>query len=107
MRELCLAVLLLAMLLNFAGRRSLRTDSLGTRHDTASASPLTSLTPVIFSWPAPKEITRADLAKLRWIVGTWRGTGGDVAPFYERYKFENDSTRKNSKERLSNYADRE
>jgi hypothetical protein len=32
------------------------------------------------------------LAKLRWIEGTWRGTGGDVPPFYERYKFENEST---------------
>lgn len=33
-----------------------------------------------------------DLKKLRWIEGTWRGTGGGVAPFVERYKFENDTT---------------
>jgi hypothetical protein len=33
-----------------------------------------------------------DLKKLRWIEGTWRGTGGGVAPFVERYRFENDTT---------------
>jgi len=42
--------------------------------------------------PSPKVITAADLAKLRWIEGSWRGTGDGQAPFYERYKFENDST---------------
>ena len=42
--------------------------------------------------PSPKLITTSELAKLRWIEGTWRGTGGGVPPFYERYKFENDST---------------
>ena len=35
--------------------------------------------------------TTADLQKLRWIEGTWRGTGGGVPPFVERYKFESDS----------------
>ena len=35
--------------------------------------------------------TAADLQKLRWIEGTWRGTGGGVPPFVERYKFESDS----------------
>jgi hypothetical protein len=42
--------------------------------------------------PSPKLITTSELAKLRWIEGTWRGTGGGVPPFFERYKFENDST---------------
>lgn len=42
--------------------------------------------------PSPKLITPADLVKLRWIEGSWRGTGDQQAPFYERYKFENDST---------------
>jgi hypothetical protein len=41
--------------------------------------------------PAPKEIVAADLKKLRWIEGSWRGTGGGVPTFYERYHFENDS----------------
>lgn len=42
--------------------------------------------------PSPKLITAADLMKLRWIEGSWRGSGDQQAPFYERYKFENDST---------------
>ena len=34
----------------------------------------------------------ADVAKLRWLEGTWRGSGVDQAPFFERYRFENEST---------------
>ena len=33
------------------------------------------------------KFTAADIAKLKWIEGTWRGMDGDK-PFYERYKFE-------------------
>lgn len=40
----------------------------------------------------PKRFTAADLAKLRWIEGSWRGTGDVETPFYERYYFENDRT---------------
>ena len=42
--------------------------------------------------PAPARVTRADLARLRWIAGSWRGTGDGQAPFYERYRFVDDST---------------
>ena len=42
--------------------------------------------------PAAKKFSAADLAKLRWIEGSWRGTGDVETPFYERYHFENDST---------------
>jgi hypothetical protein len=34
-----------------------------------------------------KKFTAADVAKLKWIEGTWRGMDGDK-PFYERYKIE-------------------
>jgi hypothetical protein len=30
----------------------------------------------------------SDLEKLRWIEGTWRGTGDVEKPFFERYRFE-------------------
>ena len=40
----------------------------------------------------PARISAAELAKLRWIEGAWRGTGDVEKPFYERYHFENDST---------------
>jgi hypothetical protein len=42
--------------------------------------------------PQPKTISAADLKRLRWIEGSWRGTGDIDKPFYERYKFENDTT---------------
>jgi hypothetical protein len=42
--------------------------------------------------PSPKAINAADLTKLRWIEGSWRGTGDEQSPFFERYKFENAST---------------
>ena len=42
--------------------------------------------------PTPKTISATDLARLRWIEGSWRGTGDIDKPFYERYKFENDTT---------------
>lgn len=42
--------------------------------------------------PSPKNITTAELAKLKWIEGSWKGTGDIDKPFYERYKFENDTT---------------
>jgi hypothetical protein len=40
----------------------------------------------------PKSITPDDLKQLRWIEGAWRGTGDVESPFFERYRFENDST---------------
>lgn len=41
---------------------------------------------------APKRVTEAELKKLRWIEGTWRGTGDVEKPFFERYYFENETT---------------
>lgn len=40
-------------------------------------------------------LTPRDFLALRWVAGTWRGTGMDgtvQAPFYERYSFTDDST---------------
>jgi hypothetical protein len=37
-----------------------------------------------------KQFTSADVAKLKWIEGTWRGMDDDK-PFYERYRIENDT----------------
>ena len=42
--------------------------------------------------PAATNFTKADIAKLKWIEGTWRGSGVDQAPFFERYRFENETT---------------
>jgi hypothetical protein len=40
----------------------------------------------------PKRISPAELKKLRWIEGSWRGTGDVEKPFYERYYLEGGST---------------
>ena len=37
-------------------------------------------------------VTKAQVTSLRWLEGTWRGTGGGVPAFAEGYKFVNDST---------------
>src|SRR4029079_13608872 len=38
----------------------------------------------------PARVTDADVAKLKWLEGTWKGMDGDK-PFYERYRFEGSS----------------
>jgi len=65
-----------------------------TKSDSAAQNAASQSSPVasVTRSPVPKQITPADLTKLRWIEGAWRGTGGEVPPFYERYKFENEST---------------
>ena len=40
----------------------------------------------------PAKLTAEDLKKLRWIEGTWRGTGVNQPAFFERYHWENDTT---------------
>jgi hypothetical protein len=86
--QFLLSVFLLALLGILAG--CARIQSHFEAHSTASPTPAPATSPT--PWPTPIEIKPADLGKLRWIEGAWRGTGGDVPPFYERYKFENDST---------------
>ena len=86
-----LIALFLAILANLTGCGRMK-----SRYAAPNAASQSS-TPTILPLPtpkhiAPKQITPADLAKLHWIGGTWRGTGGGVPPFYERYKFANDST---------------
>jgi hypothetical protein len=40
----------------------------------------------------PDTITRAEFKQLRWIEGSWRGSGVGQSPFFERYSFPNDTT---------------
>ena len=45
--------------------------------------------------PAAARVTVRQLAQLRWLAGDWRGAGTagtTQAPFYERYRFVDDST---------------
>jgi hypothetical protein len=41
---------------------------------------------------ARRDFKRGDFAKLRWLEGTWQGSGGGYDAFFERYHFVNDST---------------
>lgn len=67
-----------------AGGQSPRNAQGGAAQSSANQTPATQ--------PTPARISATDLAKLRWIEGTWRGTGDVETPFFERYRFENDST---------------
>ena len=51
-----------------------------------------SYTSNVAQTPAPRKFSASDLEKLRWIEGSWRGTGDVSAPFFERYRFENATT---------------
>jgi hypothetical protein len=43
------------------------------------------------STPTPT-VLGGNIRSLRWITGTWRGSGETQAPFYERYRLVDDST---------------
>ena len=58
--------------------------------DTAAGATLPSA-----SGPALAQVTREQFAQLRWLEGTWRGSGAsgtEQAPFYERYRVVDDTT---------------
>ena len=61
------------------------------RNTANSAAPAASTPAPTGSSSSKGKFTPADLAKLKWLEGTWKGTGGEK-PFFERYRFENDST---------------
>ena len=42
-------------------------------------------------WDDVARVAPADMAKLRWLEGDWRGSGGGYDGFYERYVFDGDS----------------
>lgn len=42
--------------------------------------------------PAPVTVSLAEFQQLHWIAGTWRGSGGAYAAFFEEYRVLDDST---------------
>ncbi|HEX5702132.1 MAG TPA: hypothetical protein VFX97_02810 [Pyrinomonadaceae bacterium] len=75
----------MGVLIAYAGTSELTVRSATTTSTQATPTP----TPV----PAtPAKLTVEDLKKLRWIEGTWRGTGVNQPAFFERYRWENDTT---------------
>jgi hypothetical protein len=70
-------------------------------HAQRASSPNPTTDPAGFVASAkPAVLTPKDLRALRWIEGTWRGSGGSQKPFYERYAFVDDSTL-----RMESFAD--
>lgn len=53
------------------------------RSNTQPPTPVVNANPTPTPTPSNK-FTNADIAKLKWIEGTWRGMDGNT-PFYERY----------------------
>lgn len=76
-------ILLFASVVALAGSQS----ACGPTGNNAPAPATVSATP----YPTPsKSITAADVAKLKWLEGTWRGMNGQT-PFYERYRLDGTS----------------
>jgi hypothetical protein len=42
--------------------------------------------------PEPMPVTVEQFRSLTWLEGHWRGTLADTMPFFERYRFQDDST---------------
>jgi hypothetical protein len=82
-RSLLRAAIVLGVLVA-AGCQSRAPDAAGD--STTVAARRAAPTP-----PTPPRIA-ANLHALEWITGTWRGSGVGQAPFYERYRFADDST---------------
>ena len=40
----------------------------------------------------PASVSRAQFQQLGWLIGTWRGSGGEYPAFFEEYRLVNDST---------------
>jgi len=62
------------------------------RSRSVSQSQPSPAAPVAAPSSTPIAVTAEQLKKLKWIEGTWRGTGDVDKPFFERYHFDNDST---------------
>lgn len=67
-----------------------KADTADARADGAAAAPNTP--PAAAGDTSGAQLRSSDVRALRWIAGTWRGTGDVETPFYERYTFVNDST---------------
>jgi len=66
--------------------------ALATACDPPPRTPAAVPAPPTASPQAAVRLTRTDFRRLRWIEGSWRGSGSGQAPFYERYRFADDST---------------
>ena len=85
MRSRYLQNFIVSSLIGIAGLAGCKSAEMVSVVNTAN----TAVTPISSETPQkPKNtFTAADITKLKWIDGDWRGMDGDK-PFYERYRFE-------------------
>ena len=87
-RSLDAAVVVFSLLgVACGGRERASVDTTARRSDSAPPSPSASAPPT-----RTPPVVGGNLGQLRWIEGTWRGTGVTQPPFYERYRLVDDST---------------
>lgn len=60
----------------------------GSNEPTANSTSTNAAVPPPVTAHWKKDASPADIARIKWLQGTWRGTGDDNKAFYERYTFE-------------------
>lgn len=61
-------------------------EKTNTTTDANAAAQNSAVSDIPVTWK--KDVTPEDVAGLKWLVGTWRGTGEGQEPFYEQYKLD-------------------
>lgn len=56
---------------------------------TTAANEAKPIPPVTAVWK--KDVTEKDIAGLKWLAGTWKGTAEGKEPFFEKYSIDNNS----------------
>lgn len=83
------ALIFMAVFVGVSCRAGINTGAGGIG---SSSPPQQTPPPQQQSATQPKRVSADDLKKLRWIEGAWRGTGDVEEPFFERYRFESETT---------------
>ena len=83
---------LVAMLGACGGQGGEEPAGADTASSSASVTPRTPTRVTPVAPAAPIDVSVEQFGALRWIEGTWRGSGVEQPTFYERYTFVNDST---------------
>jgi len=64
----------------------------GGQGDVSDVPDTAAQTPPAATTAMPMSVSVEQFAQLRWLEGTWRGSGVEQPTFYERYSFADDST---------------
>jgi len=76
-------LLFILAIISLAGACSNDPDSTNANTAATNATAASNTPP-----PWRQNITASDIDRIKWLEGTWRGTGEGQEPFYEKYRFE-------------------